>query len=94
MIEPSKQAKVNTLFDLDKGTNRLDQIYKQVKDLQQMKDDIMGDLDDFMNQVAASDVKLPEQFDEVVDLVVQESRDQAQGIIDIAESGATPEEIQ
>ncbi len=59
-----------------------------------MKNDIMGDLDDFMNQVAASDVKLPEQFDEVVDLVVQESRDQAQGIIDIAESGATPEEIQ
>jgi hypothetical protein len=40
-----------------------------------MKDDIMGDLDDFMNQVAASDVKLPEQFEEVVDLVVQESRD-------------------
>jgi len=34
-----------------------------------MKNDIMGDLDDFMNQVAASDVKLPEQFDEVVDLL-------------------------
>jgi hypothetical protein len=29
----------------------------------------------------------------VVDIVVQESRDQAERIIDIAESGATPEEI-
>jgi len=59
-----------------------------------MKNDIMGDLDDFMNQVAASDVKLPEQFDEVVDLVVQESRDKDQGIIVFADSVVMPEEIQ
>ena len=43
----------------------------------------MDDLDDFMSQVDQSDVQIPQQFDEVVDLVVQESRDQAQGIIDI-----------
>ena len=42
-----------------------------------MKDDIMGELNDFMSQVDASDVAMPTQFDDVVDLVVQESRDQA-----------------
>lgn len=35
-----------------------------------MKDDIMGELDDFMSQVGASEVAIPEQFDDVVDLVV------------------------
>lgn len=53
----------------------------------------MDELDDFMSQVDASDVALPGQFDDVVDLVVQESRDQAQLIVDISDSGATPEEI-
>jgi hypothetical protein len=33
-----------------------------------MKDDIIGDLDDFMSEV---DVPLPEHFDDVVDLFVE-----------------------
>ena len=54
----------------------------------------MDDLDDFMSEVDSGQVvKLPEQFDEVVEIVVQESRHQAERILDIAESGATPEEI-
>lgn len=35
-----------------------------------MKDDIMGELDDFMSVVENSDVVMPSQFDDVVDLVV------------------------
>ena len=35
-----------------------------------------------------------ERFNDVVDLVVQENREQSNMVIDIAESGATPEEIQ
>lgn len=37
-----------------------------------MKDDIMDDLDDFMSEVNApnSNVRLPAQFDDVVDIVV------------------------
>ena len=44
-------AKQNTLFDNDAGTNRLDKIYAQIQNLQNMKDEIIDDLDDFMSQV-------------------------------------------
>ena len=45
----------NTLFDADSGSNRLEKIYGQIKELQAMKDDIMDDLDDFMSQVDANE---------------------------------------
>jgi hypothetical protein len=32
-------------------TSRLDAIYKQLKDLQNFKDEIMGDLEEFMDDV-------------------------------------------
>lgn len=50
---------MNTLFDFDSGENRLDKIYDQLKDLQNMKDDIMGELDDFMSVVDKSEVQVP-----------------------------------
>ena len=54
----------------------------------------MDDLDDFMSEVDSGQVvKLPEQFDEVVEIVAQESRNQNDRFLDIVESGATPEEI-
>ena len=37
--------------EADTGTNRLDQIYAQLKELQNFKDEIMDDLDDFMSEV-------------------------------------------
>lgn len=89
-----KATKINTLFDADSGENRLEKIYAQLKDLEQMKDEIMDDLDDFMSQVDNNEhIQKPEQFDDVVDLVVQENREQALQLLDISESGATPEEI-
>jgi len=62
--------------------------------LQNFKNEIMDDLDDFMSEVDSGQVvKLPDQFDEVVEIVAQEQRNQAERIFDISESGATPEEI-
>jgi DNA-binding transcriptional regulator GbsR (MarR family) len=72
-VEEKKEyvSKVHTLFEADTGTNRLDQIYAQLKELQNFKDEIMDDLDDFMSEVDSGQVvKLPEQFDEVVEIVV------------------------
>ena len=61
------------MFEADTGTNRLDQIYAQLKELQNFKNEIMDDLDDFMSEVDSGQVvKLPEQFDEVVEIVAQE----------------------
>jgi hypothetical protein len=43
------------------------------KELQNFKNEIMDDLDDFMSEVDSGQVvKLPEQFDEVVEIVAQE----------------------
>ncbi len=55
------------------GHSRLDQIYKQIRDLQQFKDEIMDDLDEFLDDVETkSMVTIPEQFDEVVDIIANE----------------------
>jgi hypothetical protein len=45
--------------------------------LQTFKDEIMDDLDEFMEEVSTNKalVKLPEQFDDVVDIVYDEKRD-------------------
>jgi len=45
--------------------------------LQNFKDEIMGDLEEFMDDVSQSGVVVPAQFDEVVDLVVDDSRARA-----------------
>lgn len=69
-----EETKAEVLFNADTGVNRLDHIYAQIKELQKMKEDIIDDLDDFMSEVNApeSNVKLPAQFDEVVDIVVNQ----------------------
>ena len=47
---------------LDPGISRLDQIYKQIQELQNFKDEIMDDLDDFMEEFdSKSLVTIPEQ---------------------------------
>lgn len=45
------QPKQQTLFEPESGTNRLDAIYAQLKELQTFKDEIMDDLEDFMEEV-------------------------------------------
>ena len=43
------------------GTSRLDAIYAQLKNLQSFKDEIMGDLEEFMDDVESkSGVAIPE----------------------------------
>lgn len=80
-----------TLFDADAEeaidshkpgeSSRLDAIYAQLKELEAFKDDIMDDLDDFMSEVETQNiVQLPENFDEVVDMVVAEKREQAEDV--------------
>ena len=60
------------------GSDRLDAIYAQLKNLQSFKDEIMGDLEEFMDDVeSSSGVVMPKQFDEVVDIVVSDSRAKA-----------------
>lgn len=42
----------------------------------------MGDLDDFMDEIETQSlITIPEQFDEVVDIVVNESRDKAEMLV-------------
>ena len=60
------------------GSSRLDAIYAQLKNLQSFKDEIMGDLEEFMDDVESnSGVVMPQQFEEVVDIVVSDSRAKA-----------------
>ena len=67
-------------------TSRLDAIYAQLKDLQTFKDEIMDDLedcmDDFDTKSNIGKIEKPPQFDQVVDIVVQESRAKAQEMIE------------
>tara|TARA_B110000285_G_scaffold228317_1_gene291112 strand:- start:228 stop:464 length:237 start_codon:yes stop_codon:yes gene_type:complete len=63
-------------------SSNLDAIYAKLKNLQSFKDEIMGDLEEFMDDVETKSVQgggvdLPPQFDEVVDIVVSESRAKA-----------------
>ena len=59
----------------------MDAIFARLKSLQAMKDDIMGDLEEFMDDVETKSVhkaiEFPQQFEEVVDIVVSESRAKA-----------------
>ena len=46
------------------GVSRLDNIYAELRELQSFKDEIMDDLDDFMDEVQSNkDVAIPKQFD-------------------------------
>jgi hypothetical protein len=58
----------------------LDHIYKQLKELQAFKDEIMDDLDEFMDDVETKSlITIPEQqFDDVVDIIAQESRERGE----------------
>ena len=68
------------------GYNRLDQIYAQIRDLQKFKDEIMDDLDDFMEEVETNSlVTIPEQFDEVVDIIANEQRERGEQIVEYQE---------
>ncbi len=65
------------LFDNDMpGASRLDAIYKQIQELNAFKDEIMDELeefdDDFDKQTL---VTVPEEFEGVVDIVVNEQRE-------------------
>jgi uncharacterized coiled-coil DUF342 family protein len=62
-------------------SSRLDAIYAQLKELQNFKDEIMDDLEEFMDdfeeQSVQKQIAVPQQFDEVVDIVVSDSRQKA-----------------
>ena len=51
--------------------SRLDAIYAQLKELNSFKNEIMNELEDFD---VSSHVTVPEQFEEVVDMVVDDER--------------------
>ena len=52
----------------------MDAIYAQLKELQGFKNEIMNELEDFD---VSSQVTVPEQFEEVVDMVVNDERTKA-----------------
>ena len=63
-------------------SSRLDAIYAQLKNLQSFKDEIMGDLEDFtedfdQKSVMGGAIEVPEQFNDVVDIIVSDSRAKA-----------------
>ena len=75
-------------------TSRLDQIYAQLKELQNYKDEILGDLDEFMEEVEADEnVHIPAQFEEVVDIVMNEERDKAERIEELGENSTDQNEL-
>lgn len=48
----------------------------------------MDDLDEFMEEVESQSlVTIPEQFDDVVDIIVQEQRDKGEQIVENQERG-------
>lgn len=59
----------------------MEQIYKQLKDLQTFKDEIMNDLDEFMDETQSL-MTIPEQFDEVVEIVMNEQREKGEQIVE------------
>lgn len=63
------------------GNSRLDAIYARIGNLMSLKDEIMGGLEEFVDDVDTKSVQgaiqLPEQFDRVVDAVVGDARAKA-----------------
>ena len=59
----------------------MDAIYARLENLRSLKDEIMGGLEEFMDDVETKSVQkaieFPQQFDEVVDIVVSDSRAKA-----------------
>jgi len=62
-------------------SSRMDAIYARLENLRSLKDEIMGGLEEFMDDVETKSVQkaieFPQQFDEVVDIVVSDSRAKA-----------------
>ena len=74
--------------------SRLDEIYAQLKQLQSYKDEILGDLDDFIDEVETNkNIELPKQIDEVVEIVVNEERQRAETIENLQESVTDQNEL-
>ena len=66
------------------GNSRLDHIYRQLKELQQFKDEIMDDLDEFMDDEETKSLMTvhEEKFEEVVDIIAQEQRERGEQIVE------------
>ncbi len=55
----------------------------------------MDDLDEFMDDVETKSlVTIPEQFDEVVDIIAQEQRERGEQIVEYQEKGLTVAEVE
>lgn len=69
---PVSSAAVETMkAQAQEGASRLDAIYAQLKELQNLKDEICDDLDDFISEVDHNEnVEMPDHMDQVVDIVV------------------------
>ena len=88
----------NSLVPLPQGNDgptRLDHIYKQLKELQAFKDEIMDDLDEFMDDVETKSlITIPEQqFDDVVDIIAQESRERGEQVVEMQENNKDFDQI-
>jgi len=59
----------------------MNEIYARLHALTSLKDEVMGDLEDLIDDVETKSeqklIDIPEQFDEVVDIVVSDSRAKA-----------------
>lgn len=74
------KPKIGPVSVVPQQSSRLDAIYAQLKNLQSFKDEIMCDLEDFMEDEQTKTVTGgfdSAQFDEVVDIVVSETRAKA-----------------
>ena len=67
----------------------MDAIYAQLRNLQSLKDEIMGDLNEFLDDEDTKSVQksiAPEKMEEIVDIVVSDSR--AKAAESVNEAGA------
>lgn len=78
------------------GNTRLDQIYRQLRELQQFKDEIMDDLDEFMDDEETKSLMTvhEDRFEEVVDIIAQEQRERGEQIVEYQEKGMTMAEVE
>lgn len=94
---PQQYKYKNALVPLPQGNDgnaRLDHIYAQIRELQQFKDEIKDDLDEFLDEVdSKSIITNQDQFDDVVDIIANEQRERGEQIVDYQEKGMADEQL-
>lgn len=68
----------------------MDHINKQLKEFLKFKDEIMDELEEFMDDVETQSIVADsEQFDDVVDIIANEQRERGEQIVELQENGMT-----